>query len=94
MVLGQVGNEPSFRNCRIGRVDSGCFRTSLAVGEYSWAVLVDLVEVFRSCMLKAAPDLSYCSIDDSCVNSCLSILGDDPMTELVVENFAVLGLDT
>jgi hypothetical protein len=41
--------------------------------------------------LKATHNLSRSSIDDGCVDSRLTILGDDPMTDLVLENFAVFG---
>jgi hypothetical protein len=43
--------------------------------------------------LKAAPDLSRCSIGNSRVDSCLVILGGNLMTDLALENFAI-GSDT
>jgi hypothetical protein len=34
------------------------------------------------------------NIDSICVDSCPTILGGDPMTDLVLENFAAFGSDT
>lgn len=70
------------------------FRTLLTAGECFGAVLVDLVDVFRSCTAEGGARLSRSSVGDSCVDSCLTVLGDDPMTDLVLENFAVFGSDT